>query len=497
MRNAVTLSPGATRPRTGLAGGTIRVLLAEALVVPAGLITSVFLARVLGPEPFGVFMVAASVVVTLEWIVVTMFSRATVRLVAEAADWRPVGAAVLRWHVGLGLAAGAALWLSADAVAAALDEPLLAPCLALFAIEVPLACAAAACRSILTGRQAYRARAIAGAARWIARPVFVVALVAMGLSLTGAILGSILAALGGFVAAQLLARVPIAARRFPARRLWHLALPVFVLAVSLRLLDRLGLLALKALGGSTADAGWYAAAQSFSVAPGVFAMSFSPLLLAALTAAQTRGDEPGARRVAQGALRLVIGFVPLAAFGAAAAPEVVDLIFGSRFHPAARLVGPLLLGAVALAMISVASAILIARDRVKEASVCLWPLLPLAAAGHVVMVPRLGGMGAALVTCVAAVAGAVAALAIIFAVWRVRPPWGTCARSLLLAVLMAAVALAWPTPGLWLLVKAAILTAAIAAGFVALGELDPEDRRALRRIARGSDDAGGHLHSTG
>jgi len=478
--------------RSGLARGTLRVLLAESLVVPAGLVTAAFLGRAFGPADFGLFMLAASIVLTLQWMVVAMFSRATVKLVTEAADWRPAGAAVLRWNAGAGTAMALGLWLVSGRLAVALGEPLLAPTLTLFALEIPIGSAAAACRSVLSGLEAYRARAMTGALRWILRPLLIIGLVQLGFSVTGAVAGSILAAAATFVVAQSLARVPLTAGAFPAGRLWRLALPVFALAVSLRLLDRVGLFALKAFGGTADEVGWYAAAQGLAVVPGLFAMSFTPLLLAALTAALARGDEATARRVAHIALRLAIGFLPLAAFGAAAAPELIDALFGPGFEPAATLAGPLLLAATALAVISVSTAILIAKDRVTQAGACLWPVLPIAVMAHTVVVPRFGPAGAAMVTCAAACVGAVATVTVVFTVWRLDAPGGTFVRSVLVGCGVAVLAVLWPAPGAWVILKGAVATLAIAAGFAALGEFGPEDRELARRIMRGPASAPAH-----
>ena len=62
--------------------------------------------------------------------------------------------------------------------------------------------------------------------------------------------------------------------------------------------------------------------------------------------------------MSRNAMRVVIGLLPLAGMMAGAAPEIVGLIFGPQYLPAAPLLAQLIFGAVALAMISVATAIL-------------------------------------------------------------------------------------------------------------------------------------------
>ena len=51
-----------------LAAGTAKVMVAEGLALPAGIITASVLGRTLGPADYGVFAAATSLVLTLEWV---------------------------------------------------------------------------------------------------------------------------------------------------------------------------------------------------------------------------------------------------------------------------------------------------------------------------------------------------------------------------------------------------------------------------------------------
>lgn len=485
-----------TRP-PGLARGAAQVMGAEGLALPAGLIMAAYLGRALGPSDYGLFMVAASIVTTLQWVIGQVFARATVRLVGEADDWRNAGAGVLRAQTLLGLAVAIGLWTSAGFLAGQLGEPRLATLLRWFALELPITAASVACRNVLTGRREYAARALAGAARSIGRPFFVVAFVAAGWSVTGAVIGSVVAALAIHGVAQFLARVPL--RRpasFPTRRLWQLAVPMFMLALSLRLIDRLGLLAVKLFGGTTADAGWFAAAQNFTVPPALFAMSFSPLLMASLTPASLRHDHAEVRRIGRQALRVVLLLAPGAALAAGAAPEIVQFIYGAAFEPAAALAVPLLAAAVGLMLVSVASALLMAADRARLASVCLWPVLPATVMAHVLVVPAHGAMGAALVTAAATTVGALASLVVVSVVLGVRAPASTLLRTLVVSTAAYVFAAAWTTDGVWLGVKAAAGCVLVAGAFALAGEFDTEDLARLRRIAGAPGEPGPVSRST-
>ena len=72
-------------------------------MVPSGLVTAAYLGRTLGPEFYGLFAVATAVSVTLEWAIISLFARATVKLLGEAEDWRPVASTILTVHLVAGL----------------------------------------------------------------------------------------------------------------------------------------------------------------------------------------------------------------------------------------------------------------------------------------------------------------------------------------------------------------------------------------------------------
>jgi O-antigen/teichoic acid export membrane protein/GT2 family glycosyltransferase len=462
-------------PAAGLWGGAARVLLAEALVLPTGLAVAAFLTRRLGPEGYGLLAVAATVLAWLQWSLTSLFARTVVKFVSEAEDWRPVARAAVRLHLAGGLLLAAALWAGAPALAALFGEPALSLYLRLFALDLPLFGLAHAYRHVLVGRGAFGPRAWATAARWVTRLLVVIVLVELGLSVPGAILGSLAGSLAELALAwRGLRRLEAGARGpaqpFPLRRLWGYALPLALMALSLRLFDKLDLFALKALGAPAATAGHYSAAQNLAWLPGLFALSFSPLLLSSLTRQLAQGESAAARGLARQSLRAVLLLLPMAALAAGAAPELIALAFGPAFAPAAPLLPPLLLGALALVLLSATTAMLTALGQPALTLALTAPLLPLAALGHWLVIPRAGPLGAALVTAGLSGASALLSLVAVQRLWGVRLPRPTAARSLLVAALAFGLGAAWPASGAWLLLKLALGLVLIAAALAALGE---------------------------
>src|SRR5437660_11027335 len=109
------------------------------------------------------------------------------------------------------------------------------------------------------------------AIRWIARLLFIVIWVQTGLSIRGAIIGSIgaslieLACCRFYVQPQLLGRISS-----PIRQLLDYAVPLLLYAVSMRLLNKLDLFMLQGLRGRASETGIYAAAQNLTLVAGLF-----------------------------------------------------------------------------------------------------------------------------------------------------------------------------------------------------------------------------------
>lgn len=167
--------------------------------------------------------------------------------------------------------------------------------------------------------------------------------------------------------------------------------------------------------------------------------------------------------------------LPFAGLAAGAAPEIVALIYGSRFLPAGPLVSLLTFAALGLAMISVATAILTAAGRPGLTFALTGPLVPLALGGHLVLVPRFGPAGAAVVTTALAWLGASAAALAVYRHCGVTPAPSTLLRTILTTFIAYALSSAWHVSGVWLIVKLLGVAAVVLICLFMLGELTGQD----------------------
>lgn len=477
--------PAGSRSGLQVARGAVQLFLGEAVAVPTGLILVAYLTRSLGPAGYGIFALAASIITGIEWIVGITLSRAAIRLLAGAADWQSMASSLWWTQLALGAAAMVATCAGAYPLAALMSAPALAPYLLAFSFELPLFGAYAAYRNVLAGIGRFDGRARASAGRWLARLALTVVFVEAGLTVFGAIAGSVAATLVGMLIARAAAGLGIGRPRLlPTRLLWSHAVPLFLLVISLRLFDKLGLFALGTLGASATELGLYAAALTFAAAPAFFATTFGPVVLAEQSRAWGAGDAARARDTGRHGLRTAFALLPFVALAAGAAGEIVTLIFGAPYRDAAPLAALLGLAGAAVAIIQTATAILAAADRQVEALHLTWPLLPVTLLGYGMLVPLAGPWAAAAVTCGSALAGAAGTLWAVHRLAGVPLPFASIGRMILLGIAAYAAAGVWPTPGLLLLAKLGLIGAAIVGAGRVLGEIGEAERALVRSLVR-------------
>ena len=455
--------------------------MAESLFPATAIITAAFLTRRLGPEGYGFLVLAATSVAWIEWSINSFFARPTIKFISEAEDWKPVADGLVRLQLLTSVAAMVLLWMLSRPLAVLFGEPQLGQYLALFALDVPLFNLAHAHRNVLIGKGDFAPSANLSAVRWLTRLLLILALVGGGLSVHGAILGTI----GSSLAELLVARRYVRPSLFGVPNVmppWALSLPLFASSLCLSFYTRLDLFALKRLGATTEQAGLYGAAQNLSSVPNIFSLAFMPLLLSTLTRLLSRGEAAAAKEIGTHALRGVLALMPIAAVVAGSAGEIISVVFGRDFQPAGTALATLVVGAFPLMMIPVASAILIAEGKASRIPWLTAPLVPMALVGHLIVIPRYGLLGAAGVTTTVGLIGAS------WAVWslhhesRIVPPLGTLVRTAGVSAIAFAAAAIWPTPGALVILKLPVIALACLLIFLVLGEFTPADLAMARAL---------------
>jgi len=468
------------REEAATARGALRLLIGEALIVPTGLLTVAFLTRRLGPEGYGLFTLAATMVLWIEFAITSFCSRPTIRFIGATDDPRTVATTASRLRLAVDLATMALVCLTAPAISAFLDEPEMTTLLRLFALDIPLYGRARVQHDILVGLGRFGQAALATSGRWIFRLVLIVVLVEAGLSIQGAVVGSI----GASIIEALINRTGMGLLLFgrvgfPARKILGYAVPLFLASVLMLLFSRMDLFLLKIMGATTAGVGAYAASQNASLVVGVVGAALSPVVLSAVSRQRASGERESARATVRNGLRAVVLYTPLAALISASASEIVPVLFGPGFEGGIPVLAILSFAALGLVLHSVGCATLTAAGEPRLILALTIPVPLIALIGHLLVIPRYGATGAATVSLVVAWLGTSLMLLAVRRVWRTRLRMLTIMRTAAVSVAVAIAAGLWSVTGWWVVVKLVVLAGLALLLLLAIGEVRVAEIRVL------------------
>ena len=190
------------------------------------------------------------------------------------------------------------------------------------------------------------------------------------------------------------------------------------------------------------DAGQFKVAYQLALGasmlvPGVFGALLLPMMANALS----RGQEAAGRRFVASTAYLALLALPLVAFGAVFSTAVIHVLYGEEFLPA----GPVFafcLAATGMTSITLAgSSLLVSADRQRSILMIMAGLAVLKIAAGALLISRFGLTGAVMSFVLVALVSAVGFMTLAIKVSRAMPEWGRLMRITLAAMLAALIAL--------------------------------------------------------
>ncbi len=465
-----------------LTRGTLQGTLAMAMGLPAAIVTAAILSRKLGPVDYGLLSVASGIIIWVESAITMGLNRTAIKFTAQAHDWQGTATRFIQVQLAICLVCTLLLWFWAPALAALSNSPALVDHLRLFAWGLPLICLSSLHESFLIGRGMFGFRARLTLVFWFSRMGFVLLLVGSHPRVWAAITALVLPYLVTLSMARCRVAPPFTGTSpLPLKALGRFALPVFGYALALRFFSRMDLFFVKALAPAPETAGHYGAAQNLTLVPAMFMTTIVPLLLSKLSRIGTR-DPRAAGHLTTNALRFLVCLLPFAAMTAGCAPQLIQLIYGPLYAPAAPLLGLLIFSSLGVSVIIILAYALVAAHRPQIPLYLMGPGLVLGALGLGLWVPVKGAMGAAQVSLVTSWLGAAAFMAALARIWPLPLPWPTLIRSLLVSAGAYALSVGLPSPGPWVLLKLAGICAAIPLALVVTGELNPVEQDFFKTV---------------
>ena len=441
------------------AHGTAWLTAAHMMLMVAGYVVAVELARVLGPSLYGVYGIVYSVLLGAELIGRLGIPQAMSRMVAERGDGdtRLEGTGVaLTGFIYLPLFV--AFWVGAPWLAALFNVDGGAGYFRVAALDIPFFGLYFTTTHIMNGRRDFVGEAVAVFVYALAKIVGITILVLTLVTIERALIVNAAASI--CAVAYSVVRIGPASFRPTlrhARAILHLAVYVGLFSIGAQLLVSMDLWALNALGGDIDGQikGYYVGATNLGRIANVMAFVMTAILIPTIARAVSRGELELVRRATRGATRfLVISLVPMGAIAIGNAGEIMALIYTDEYRDGARYLAMLIVShGVLFTMYVSFCSVLIGLSFEREAAWISIGMVPVAFLLNYLLIGVLGAGGAPI--------AAVASLSLVatLVAWRVRRHVGTLVsagavrRTLLLAGLLGAAAVWIDTDGPMLLVE--------------------------------------------
>jgi O-antigen/teichoic acid export membrane protein len=442
--------------------GTRQLLAGRASFIASGYVVSVILARGLGPALYGYYGIIVSLITRIELITSAGIPGAIAKLIPEhQEDSRPVEATARALLLGIGFLAFALCWLAAPLVEQSFKVPNATLLFRIASLDVPATALYVSYTGILGGHRRFGHLAIAQMVYAASKVAGVLILLSIGMTVVGVLLTNALATMVACV--FLLAKFPPSGFRPEPqllRRIGAIAVPMGTYLIAAQVLSNMDLWALQLLWrGSEEVVGRYVAALNISRTLTIIPTVQSGVLFASLAWALAANDLPAVRRHIQEATR----FALIAAAGALVmlAPDasvLMGTIFSSAYAPGGRFLEYQLIAFGVYGLLDAYAHTLVVAGRQWLAAGILLCLLPVAWLSNVLLIPRVGPVGAAMSLALGLGSGVVIMGAV---TWR---RFGALIRlsTLLRVVLAAGIAVAVsevlePVRGAWVVPKIGLI----------------------------------------
>ncbi len=483
--------------------GALYLSLGQGVFLLSGYLMHAFLARWLTPSMYGIFGVA---MVVLGWAEITVNNgvpSALQKFLPDASlSERFVRRAAARSQFAIGVGAFLVLFLAAPWLAQLLNDPSLTGYLRLAFVDILAMAAYGYYRGVLNGWRVFRQLAVTITVYALTKLLAISLLVFLGWGVQGALIGNVVASLGGLAAGFLwtrrrkrghgtssdtLAAIPGSAepaqldltkadKAVNERVILAFVLPTVLFTLASNVLLGLDLMGVKALVDEPDQVGYYAAAVNLANAPRLVLLAFSFALLPALSHAIAAHNQAQTRQYLQQVIRLLaLVLLPLVALVTATAEPLVTFIFTADYLPAVPILTVLIFTYAAYTVYITLVSALLAENRPGRALAIPLALLPAAMLLVWLGVTWLGTQGAAFASLLCVTTAATVVNVYVFRRFRPAVDLRSLARIGLASAVIWVVAWLWAPSGLLLLVGYGLLGALYLGLLFALGEIKPGD----------------------
>lgn len=468
--------------RTQFIKGTSQLLIAEGLLIPTGFVTAVYLARELAPANYGLFAMISMLVIWVENLFVSALQSTTIKFISAQENKNSLINTTYVIYAALGSVVALLIICITPSLCLLVKSPEIKPLLNLLCLDIPLFSIAHASRHIANGSGQYHQDALLRSTYVIARLIFILFFVELGLSIRGAILGLISASALEAILGLFLIKPNFIHGGFKKfNQFWQYLAPLQLAELNKRLLTQ-ELIVLKALGGTATMTGCYGAAKNLAIIPILLSRAVSPTLLSTLTQNRQKGNEQEAKKIATYSLRLFFWFLPLTVLLASSSEKLILFIFGAPYIDTISLFSIILFTSTGFLGINIGGVIFTAWNKPEINVWTTSPLVPIVIIGIWTTYRYYGATSIAYATLFAVIASILLTWILLYKILRLWAPLFTMIKSLIISLMILGIYQIWSISGWMIIIKISTLTLLIGLAFWLLQEFSLEERQFISRL---------------
>lgn len=250
--------------------GTLFNFIAGTVAVAAGYVISVVIARFLGPEDFGIYSIATSLVFILSVVLTTGVQQTTSKFISETPKKKEeIKYQMFRIQAGIAVIFFLLYFFASPLVASLFKDQSLVPYVRYGALIIIFQSLFSVFLGYLNGLKRFKQQAGLTLFYAIVRVILMVGLVLLGYSIFGAITGFILATAISLFLSVHLYKLAIQRKVLSTKKVLGFAAPIFLFSLITLIIMYLDLFFVKAFGQANANrlSGYYSAALTFSRIP--------------------------------------------------------------------------------------------------------------------------------------------------------------------------------------------------------------------------------------
>lgn len=360
MPNQTIAKPTFAAPaaQSSLAKDSFWSLLSEGIAVPCLVISAAILSRTLKAEGMGQYSIALTFAQWFQFAAVAGLVRIGSQVITRQGDeWRTAAGSVMSAF----LISGAVMMILGMALASLVAHVLkvadLTPYLLFICLNVLLFSVQTGMRTVLAATGRFKERSYVAIVFWVTRIALSAALVLSGWHLWGAMIGFVGSSVFALLVGLYFVRFPLRLDKSIFLKLLP-AMPLLIGALCMQIVEKMDVFLIKALGYSMADAGLFSVAKNISGIPCLLAFAVAPVVVTAASK-HLAADRPDlALSVERQTLNILLLTLPFGAVMGTTGQELISVVYGGSFAPAAIYLAPLFINAMFLMVTSVNSALL-------------------------------------------------------------------------------------------------------------------------------------------